>query len=217
MARAGVKFPKGWKKVSHLLDPKKGGKRIQASVDRMTQVNGRLLAREMRARISRGAYGENAELTAMIKGSRKALKGTPAALTFKAIAYTRVDQRTGFVGVLRRNESFDVARVVHEGATIPVTRRMRNLFRLLWMRSMSGRVLTGHMPVKLRGRALEIWDEATKKTQDPNFFPLKPDTTAIVLPPRKFVQEVVEDPVLRLKMKANWTKAIAGAVVKGLK
>jgi len=95
----------------------------------------------------------------------------------------------------------ELAEILHDGATIPVTPRMRAMFYYLSMASM------GRMdPGRLTGAAAEMW-----KRQPGGYFGLSEDTTHIEIPPRPFIREVFEDKATINFVQANWQNAFRRA------
>lgn len=201
-----------WKKLKAMLNPGVAGKRMEEAIRRATQFNALLVQKEVRKRISDGAYTPNAQLTILIKGSSKPLIGPGDDELFKAITHQMVSPTVAFVGVLRtaRDASgkplVNVAEIVHEGMEIAVTQKMRNLFILL-AKATRGEV----PPSQLTGRALEIYQQIAGRGV---VYPLRASTTTIVIPRRPFIRSVFEDPAIIKRCRANWEKAIAAAIKK---
>jgi hypothetical protein len=149
-------------------------------------------------------------LTAVIKGGSKALVGTKGANLFNSVTFDKIGWYGVVVGVQRTNGKWDVARIVHEGATVPVTAKMHGLFWALWLAGQ------GRLPVsKLTGRAKEIWD-ATKPSRRKRFLPLKLSTNALVIPPRPFFSATMADPGVREFAEEQWQQAV-GLTIKKMK
>jgi len=168
--------------------------------------------KHVRKEIREGLLPDNAELTARTKskGRRKTTKplvGTPGADLFNAIAWSLEDWNLGFVGVKRASEHYNVARNLHEGATIRVTEKTRHMFRLLWWASKS-RTARPH----LEGRALELWEAGGRwKTK---WRPLKASTVAIIIPKRPYIAHPFMDPDLKNKVRENWSRSVQNAITE---
>jgi len=194
-----------------MLDASRFSGAIATNIDRATVANAMLAAAEIRRRIRGKRYTPNAALTTLIKGSSTPL--VDEALLFQAVTHQRIDGKTAFAGVIRRargkgGDLADIATMLHEGASLPVTPAMRGLFYVLAQATQGKRD-----PATLTGRAAEIF--AQLKGKGP-IYPLKPGTTVIVIPPRPFLREVFEDKGLLAKMKTNWARA-SGEAVAGKK
>jgi hypothetical protein len=191
----------GWKKMKALLNPAGFSETLKKNVAKATKLNGMMLRAEVRKRISDKAYSPNAKLTIALKGSSTPL--VDDADLMNAISDVVIDWKTVFVGVKRgtRGGEFNLAAILHEGAQIEVTPKMRLMFFLLY------EVSHGKTPAsKLTGRAAEIWASAGA---DMKFYPLKDGTTHIVIPARHFFRAVFEDPKVIKRAKANWEAAVA--------
>ena len=189
---------KGMKGLEIALDPVKYARASRASIRRATELNGKLAEAEMRKQIQKGVNPRNSDLSQAIKGGDKPLVDSSElfnAITSKATSDTEV-----FVGVLRMSGAYNIAVIVHEGATIRVTATMRGMFFYLWKASV------GEMdPSKLTGRAAELW----QRFQD--WRPLLPETTAINIPARPFVQLTFGSPRLKNIARYNWESALGTA------
>jgi hypothetical protein len=201
MAGSRIKLTTGWKKLSKMIDPKKFIAAGPTIMRKANGVAGLYAVRAIRQEIKNGAYAPNAPLTIAIKGSSKPLVDT--GNLFKAITHKMVDDYTVWVGVLFTSGSYNLSVALHEGATIKVTEKMRNLFELLF-RASKGKL----SPSKLTGRAAEIWERARTK----EFFPLRKSTSQIVIPPRPFMRRAIESSDLQLRVQGIWFEAIAKAM-----
>jgi len=201
MAGARIKLTTGWKKLSKMIDPKKFVAAGPTIMRKANGIAGLYAVRAIRQEIKNGAYAPNAPLTIAIKGSSKPLVDT--GNLFKAITHKMVDNYTVWVGVLFVSGAYSLSVALHEGATIKVTEKMRNLFDLLFWAS-KGKL----SPSKLTGRAAEIWERSKTK----EFFPLSRSTSQIVIPPRPFMRRAIESSALHLRIQTIWFEAIAKAM-----
>lgn len=171
---------------------------LKKNIKRATTLNAMLAAKEMRRVITAGVPPGNADLTVAIKGSTKTL--VDQGDLFQAITYRSTGPMEAFVGVFRTSDVFNVAAIVHEGATVNVTPAMRGLFFMLWKASEAaeGR---GKMPT-LTGRAADLW------SRNQVWRPLKKETRAIVIPGRPFAEKAFRNPALRKQAEKNWAEAV---------
>lgn len=161
-----------------------------------TKKNGKLAEARVRAGIRSGIGPRNADLTQAIKGADKAL--VDSSELFNSIASEVVDQFSVFVGVNRTNGMYNIAAIVHEGATVKVTQKMRSLFYALWQ------VSIGNMSKdKLSARGQELYARNTE------WKPLRQTTTVIKIPGRKFIELALQDPALVAKARGNWEAALS--------
>lgn len=193
--------PRGLKEFKEAFNAKRVERAVNRHLTRATALNGRVAVRHTRNVIRQGKFGipKDAPLTIMIKRSRKPL--VDHADLWASITTEMVDKKTAFVGVLRSAKAFDVARIIHDGATFTVTPAMRGMFMALYKASI------GELsPSKLEGRAAEIWASAGRK----RFLPISPYTTMIVIPERPFM-DLAFDGVLKKLVIRNWEQALAAA------
>lgn len=197
MPSTSFKLSPGFKKLEDLIKPSRTQAALNRNVGRALQLNGKIVERAMRRVIQGGMNPPNANLTIHIKGSTKPL--VDHADLMNSIRSVRQDELTVFIGILRTSKEYDIATVVHNGAHIPVTPKMRGMFFALWLAS------NGDLdPGKLTGRAAELWQR-----RQGGWFPLKDSTTHIVIPPRKFVEQTFRDKAMKRKLIKNFKKAAA--------
>jgi hypothetical protein len=197
-------FDKGWKKFQTAIDPLILGPVLEKQIARANKFNALLVQRTIRTNIKKKVAPPNAKLTILIKHSRKPL--VDRGDLFQAINIQHIDWKTSFIGIFDSSPAYDMGKVVHDGATIPVTQKMRNMFWLLWQ------VSIGALPESvLSGRAAELWQRAPTHGRN-HWKPIKPATTHIIIPARPFIRTAFEDAALGAAVKGNWTKAINAAI-----
>lgn len=188
-----MKGLKRWKKALEAS----GYKRISSkNIRKATELNGQMAVHYVRKEIQSGKFKPNAPLTIAIKKSKKPIvhKGD----LFQAITSKLKDDYTVFVGVLKSDKrNTNILKIVHDGARIKVTPKMRNMFNLLF-----NITVLGAPPDKLTGRAKELFETGVK------FYPLKKSTRIIRITPRRFLARGMANPELRRKAKENWKKAL---------
>jgi len=194
MPKTKITF-KGMKKMEAALDSKQFDKIMRRNMRRATQLNGMVAQAAYRRAIQAGVKPANAALTQAIKGDDKPLVGTSEM--FNAITSKVVNDFTSFAGVLRRDDIYNIAVIVHEGATIPVSQKMRNMFYMLWQASI-GKI----DPSELTGRAKELFEAMQ------NWYPLKESTNVIEIPARPWMRNANDDPEMKRLMKRNWQQAL---------
>lgn len=164
-----------------------------------SELNGLVAERYMRKVLQAGQYvAPNADLTIILKGSSKPL--VDKGVLFKNITSTVIDDYTVFVGVAKTDSAdYEIAKILHEGAILPVTPAMRGMFMMLYKVSM------GEMnPDKLEGRARELYAQRPSTI----WLPLRPDTAAIHIPPRPWATFVFSIPEFKKKVTDNWKAAL---------
>jgi hypothetical protein len=201
-----VRLTGNWRGLRFLLNVARVDEALQKAVRHATGVNAQIIRREIRENIKTGKYAPsrppNAALTMFIKGSSKPLVDT--GHLFQAITSEVIDFGRAEIGVSRMARDAQVAIIVHEGAVVRVTQRMRRMFRALADVSNGKRDASS-----LRGRAAALYARRRK-----GWKPLKPSTTHIVIPPRPFIAEVLESPKVQRRVYENWLEA-AGAAIAG--
>jgi hypothetical protein len=211
VAAVGLKLGKGFAAFSQVLDPKINQRLLQKHVGRATgriAVLGKRRVREyIRAGVptTGGAIGV-AELTSLTKkGEKRPIVGTEGLDLFNSVVGRSEGWATAIIGSYRFVGDLNVSKLVHEGATIPVTQRMRNMFWLLWLVDQGK-----YDPNKLTGRAAELYRLAgSKRKGGQKFKRLAPSTTVIVIPPRPFLSRpLIEDANFRRETQEIWTEAV---------
>lgn len=199
-SKTGLKLGPGWKKFKKAIDPKELDKAMKR---RMVQANkriGKMVEARIRKTIAKGDFTPNAALTIAIKKSTKPLVDKGHTL-FQAITSVAVDEHRVFVGVLKTDDVYNIAFALHEGAQIPVTRKMRAMFYYLWQAS-EGKIA----PSALTGGAAELWE------RNQTWFPLKASTRVIVIPPRPFIKKTFENVAMKKKAQEIWAQAVKNAI-----
>lgn len=179
MVRETIKLPKAWE----ALASSKRKALLQKAIDRAYKRLGLILTARMRRKIRGGVPPANRPMTVALKGSSKPL--ADSGRLFKSITW-KVEgtgiEKSLRVGVIKTSdEGANVAKIVHNGATIVVTPKMAKLFSVISSATM-GR------PVSLYGRA-----EAMARRAKGPVYPMRVGTT-ITIPPRPFALMTLKDP-----------------------
>lgn len=149
----------GFNELKDRLDPKKFNRRIRKHVGRATLRNALVGMSRAKRDIQSGKFTPNAPTTVALKGSSKPLVDTGEL--FKSITGEAVAWNVALIGVLKnravRNKETGkvedlimVAKILHDGAVVPVTAAMRRLFFRL------ARTKPGVVPLSSRTRVLVI-------------------------------------------------------------
>ena len=205
--RVEVKFT-DFRRVLKALGVQGFGAVMKQELDIANQRAGVRLEGYLRSRLKRGQVKpKNAALTLALKRGRSPL--VDEGDLFNAIKMERVSETLVFVGINKAAGEYDLAVLLHEGGAIPVSQRMRNMFFLLWLASRQERGESG-LYVQLTGRAAELFE----KHQD--WYPLRPATRAIVIPPRPFVTQAFGDKKIRDMIRGEWINGIKRAAKKAV-
>lgn len=185
-------------KFAKMLAPASFQRYMRRHIPRATGQNAMFAAQKMKKILQSGGsnLAKNAPLTIMIKGSSKPL--VDKGLMVQAITNQKIDDFTAWAGISPNDPNADLMKIVHDGVTLRVTPAMRGMFFMLWKAS-TGQIDSS----KLTGRAAELFAR-----QPSGWLPLKATTTAIVIPGRPFTKIAIDDVALRLRMKANWERAL---------
>jgi hypothetical protein len=189
--RVSLRWSKGFKELEKALKKGATPAQLKKHLGRATLRAAGVAAGHIKSTIQAGNYEVNADLTVDLKNSTKPLVGRSGQLQ-QAIRHEMVTDLSAFVGVRRDNAKYKIAKTVHDGKSIAVSDRMRNMFEILWKKSMGANV-------ELTGRAAELW--ALKSY---GWLPLSPDTEHIVIPPRRFIEDSFRDPALKKQVQAFW-------------
>lgn len=121
-----VKFGQ-WEKWQRLLNPARFKAALVREIGMAMRANVVMIRTEIVDRIDAGVYAANSLLTVALKGSSLPLvdKGDLR----RTIQGKVVSWNLGVVGLLRMGEKANIAAILHEGATIKVTNKMRGWFR----------------------------------------------------------------------------------------
>jgi len=127
-----------WPKWRKLLNPSRFKSDLVRELRRAMSANVVLVRKEIIDRIDHGAYAANAPLTILLKGSGLPLvdKGDLR----RTIQGKVVSWNEGLVGLLRTGGAANIGAILHEGATVKVTAKMRG-----WFKAQSGK---GVKPLK---------------------------------------------------------------------
>lgn len=174
----------GWKEFEMAIKGPKFEKALQKHVGRATTKSAQMLQKEVRKTIKQADFTKNAMLTVAIKRSSKPL--VDRGDLWQAVKAVTESWKRATVGIKYMHNQYDIAKLLHDGGTVPVTEKMRTMFFYLWLASMSEQGLrTGPAPV-LSGRAAELFE----RFQD--WKPLRPSTRAIRIPARPFITNTVK-------------------------
>lgn len=212
MATAAVqmKLTGKWAKMRVILSPKRLAAATSVEVSRATEQNAMFTARAIRRYIKAAKVEANAAATIAMKGSSKPLVHT--GQMFQSIKGSLINSTTALAGVLRTAKSEDgaelanVAAILNEGATIPVTESMRGLFYALHTATTRGRGAVDASPrldaiLGARGGSKEV------------IWPLDEGTEEIDLPARPFFEDSI-DSALKARIRKNWERAYQRALTK---
>jgi hypothetical protein len=193
-----------WKRFAKLLQPGRFTQSLHKHVGSASRKLAPKLAKAMRLRIRQATTAKNAALTIAVKRSSKPL--VDFGDLFKAVTARRMAWDLVFAGVLRTAAGFNIAVTLHEGHAVPVTPKMRGLFLVLAQASRAK--AEGYQMPKLIGRAAELF------ARFQSWYPLRPSTRMIKIPPRPFARETVDDPKVRKMVVDDWSDAVQRALAE---
>ncbi len=180
---------KGFKRVERLLNRRGFNARLNREVAKATKLNAIDVENETRKTIKGGKLAANRPMTVAVKGSSKPLVAD--GVLFGSITH-QIKSR-GFaavVGVLRARKVGDsdvrnIALILHEGAIVQVTPKMRGLFA------------------------------ARHREGVPGWRPLKATTTVLVIKKRPFLSVSFKRRALRQRIRRRWIEASGRALRGG--
>lgn len=186
---------KGFKEFAEIFKPGKFEPRLKKEVAKATQKNALIAEGAIKRGINSGkGLKPNSPFTVALKGSSRSLVDSGELL--KSITGRADAWDTAYVGVLkskiRRDKQgnmedvLQISKILHDGATVPVTQKMRNFFFYMANRYESGEIK-------------EPW------------FPLSSRTKFIVIPARPFLKFAVMAGEMR-KYNSNWADAVQRAL-----
>jgi hypothetical protein len=187
---------KGFKELQDMLSPTKFTRRLKKHVGNATANIALDAEGAIKDAMAEGKVGPpNAAITVALKGSDRPL--FDSGDLSKSINGRAEDWDEAVVGVLKSETITDeetgktkdilnIARTVHDGATIDVTDKMRAFFRTMAYKFKSG---------------------DTKKP----WKPLKDSTKVIVIPPRPFLEIATTQEMIK-KYRVKWDEAIQAAM-----
>jgi hypothetical protein len=196
MPTVKLEMGKEWEEFERQIKPALFKQRLEREARRATTWNLVHAKDEIRRRIKAGRYEPNSERTAHIKGSTTPL--IDMGTFWRNITEQRITAFEGIVGVIRSrpivkrqkegrrvSSLFSVAAALHDGTVIRVTPKMRRYF--------------AYMARKHPGK----------------WWPIKPSTTIMVIKPRPFIDEPMNDPMLKTIVVGKWVNAVERAFAPG--
>lgn len=220
MAKTELKLNVGWVRMAKVLSPAARTTVKLAGNEALGQV-AFLAEKLVRQELTNARTEKNADLTIALKGSTKPL--VDKGRLFQAITSKRVAPGVFFVGVLKRRvvegksegtslDIVNIAEAIHDGISIPVTNRMRGLFRALWWATRRHYLRGERMAIsKLKSKRAQYLARRAYRLGN-EIFPLKPGTTSIRIPSRPFVRNVFESAAAKAQMRAMFSRKMRAAL-----
>ena len=197
-----LKLTGQWKEALDCIDPIKFRLRVQAKIQKILEGHAKRVlakAREM------SGLEANKPLTVFVKGRNE--PGVDSGKLKSAIRIVKFGKLKLWIGVPAKSPEYKKAVSMASGAIIPVTDEMRMMFRMLWAVS-EGQAT----PESLRGRAADLW-----KQRPGGWYPLKEETTHIVIVQRNFMAEAWRDCQLAYNLESQIRKAVQTALTAPLR
>lgn len=204
----------GWARYKRAVNIARFTPKMKQEIEKASLRNGKLAERQIRREIRGGVPPASQALTVTLKGGGRPLVGTKGADLWNSVTSNLESWSVVWAGVKRManrgGRNWNVAEIVHEGGVAKVTPAMRTMFLLLSWASQRWRgAKPGPIP-HLEGRAKVLWEMSRTK----RFFPLKPGTKRIVIPPRPFIRYAFQERSLKSAVESNWKKAVDRAIRK---
>jgi hypothetical protein len=177
-----IQFSGDYKDFKKFIDKKKGfPKELEHFVKKATIKNSLIMVARIRQGMRGRKFEKNAKVTNLIKGNKSPT--IDESHLHNAIAREMIDSFTAKVGVLD-GQMARIAKVIHEGATLKITPKMRAaIFGQLRERGNLGKLDPNH--------------------KSDGFMRIKP---------RPFLSTVFESPTVRKELNQNWQDAVEAAL-----
>lgn len=150
----------------------------------------------MRKKVQGGIAPGNSGMTKEMKGSSKPL--VDSGRLMKAFTYKIQGDYSNIihVGVMRTHASANVARIIHQGASVTVTKKMSILFKVL--------------NAYTRGKKAVLTSERAQilASQSKGIIPALREGTVLNIPPRPFAAELMADPKLKVFVENQYKLAL---------
>jgi len=186
---------KNWQKFAKALDSNRWRSLAQRNIEVATGRVAHAIKATVKKKIQKKEFEANAALTVSIKKSSTPLVDKGIGI-FGAIAVQQPEWNTAFIGVLRSDRRYNIARALHNGTNIKVTPKMRAMFRFLWLASEGRDVQLTGAAAALFGRMNHGWK------------PLRDSTKAIKIPARPFIKDAVDAPEVKRFAQQQWRDAV---------
>jgi len=176
-----------WDAYMLTLDPAKAARRIESEIRKATINNCVYVLGLIRKEIRGRKYAPNSPLTKILKGS-----GMPLIDHADLVKYLAYDLETSFsayVGAKKSDGTYNIAKIVHDGATIRVTPKMRKWIAISMAKA------------KGRGRKVPKSREFTGGGKD--FF---------VIPARPFLTRIMQRKMVQNRIRKRWAYAFEVAM-----
>jgi hypothetical protein len=213
---------KGWDQFAAATDPKRFRQALAKEMFKATTKS----CNEIRDEIAKSimgkgkVYEKNSGLTILFKRTSTPLIGgnfgigpemgggtDPGATMYKSLG---IDAKTyeGFIGVVRNRGGFNVAYIVHEGATLRITEKRRK-----WLAAAIASAMGKQgKDFSRKGQAFTV-DMNGKEKRIPSAKGSNNVGSAIIIPPRPFIRHVMQDPALQRRVIDRWGMAAAKALM----
>jgi len=202
-----LKLIGAWDAYRKAIDPAEFAQRLQLYVGKAHERIGRQFQARAQRAIREKVYAPNSPITVILKrGQSTPLVGRPGGDLFQALSFSIPDPFRVRLGVIRQragDELVNVARILHEGATIDVAAHP-NVRVAVWakVREAMGRRAGTKKAASSRASALSSL--ALGSSGGPK--------NLWVIPPRPFILEPVADPKFGAFARAEWTDAARLAI-----
>ena len=203
-----------WNAFQKAIDPKQFQARLQREVTRANARIGRDLVGRVRRSIRGKEFQANSPITILLKLGLS----TPLVHRgdlFQQITFHQPDWRTVQVGVVKAkgatDEQVNVAVVVHEGATIDVS-RYPQVPRKVWMMIGQAMAKSGLNRRQMASRAKAAGALAQKAPGGASKM-----QSVWVIPGRPYIAKHVLDPSFAVFAKSQWAEAVKRAIFGGPK
>lgn len=224
---SGVQEFGDWDEFAKQLDPRRFRAQLKKEIGQANAYIGSVFVAEARKAIQGAAYAPNSPMTEAFKGSSKPLVNDGDLIGSLTWAHDEADRLAVWVGVNRMGNHVNIAKILHDGATLKVTKkmlaalfaRMNELakgsgrkaqlardFLSRWKSKPGSGKLSG--PAKAKQRAFLF----AKLKREGRLAATPPARPVWVIPPRPFITSVVGNPAFLRTAIGQWMGALDRAL-----
>lgn len=201
---------KNWNKVQNLFSAN-GVALLKSNMHTALRYSSEMAVQTSQNLIQNMSFEPNKTLTILVKHSATPLVDT--GQLYQSIAFAEKTWDEFIVGVNRKTSwkgnEVNLAKLLHEGGRIKITKAMRNMFFLLWAKAMGftlekGRIIYSDKgdPIQLSQRAQELWN------RNKVWFPLPKNQNFIQIPKRPFLKYAFSNAYYRKSIRRIWKVAL---------
>jgi len=203
-----IKLFKGWDQFASATDPKRFRRALARKMQKATELNCIEVRKAIAKEIRQKHFDKNSRLTVLFKMAQKPLVGGNMGIgsevktgggtdsggtMLNSLGHTVTSPFEGYVGVVRTRGGFNIALIVHEGATLNMTEKRKKWLNIAINSALKKQ---GMLYLKSKGK------KATYSTGG----------AAMHIPKRPFIVQVMQVKALQMKIIDRWATAASEAL-----